>query len=130
MKKLIVIAGLLLFISSCYNDKYNKLYPPATTAVTCDTTAVSFQKDIQPIIASYCSIPGGCHDATGSNISGYNFTIYVGIARVANHSMLIDDLNQMPSTSTYHAMPLNLPQIPACDINKFTAWVNQGALNN
>jgi len=131
MKKLLAIAGLLLIISSCYNDKYDKLYPtPVTTTTMCDTTSVSFKNDITPIINLYCAVPGGCHDASGSATSGYNFTTYAGILPVATTNILIDDINQKPSASFYHAMPLNLPEIPACDIDKFTAWVNQGSQNN
>ena len=129
MKKLIVIAGLLVGVCGCYNDKYDKLYPQPVTPVVCDTSAVSFKNDIVPIINAYCAETGGCHSAADHAASGYDFSTYAGFQAIATTSELINDINETP-TSRNHAMPLNLPKMPTCEINKMTAWVNQGTLNN
>ena len=129
MKKLTILAaGLLLFLGSCYNDKYDKLYPAVATN-TCDTATVTFAQDILPILNASCNISGGCHDAAGMATSGYNFTTYDGIQSQATTDILINDINGTPS-SRHNAMPKNLPKISDCDINKMTRWVNQGAQNN
>ena len=130
MKKLMIVAGIFLLFGSCYNDKFDKLYPAPAVVVTCDTTAVSFANDIMPILTANCNIAGGCHDAAGSAVSGYDFSGGYDIFHFqAKTDILINDINGTPSAG-HNAMPKNLPKISQCDINKMTAWVNQGALNN
>jgi hypothetical protein len=128
MKKLIMVAGLLLILGSCYNDKYDKLYPINTT-VTCDTTTIGFAHDIMPILNASCNISGGCHDAAGYPTSGYNFTTYDGIQGIATTAILIGDINWTPG-SHFHNMPDNGVKLDQCTIDKITRWVNQGAQNN
>jgi len=128
MKKLMLAAGLPLLLGSCYNDKYDKLYP-ATVVVTCDTTNVSFAASIQPILTANCNIAGGCHDAAGVAVSGYDFTNFTIFHLLAANSSVVTDINGTP-TAGHNAMPKDLPKLSQCDINKITAWVNQGAQNN
>ncbi len=128
-----VIIGLvciaIIAINSCSNNKYDKLYPITTTqVVTCDTSTISYSKDIVPIVQNYCYTPGaGCHDAYGAATSGYNFTTYAGIQGVSLSRLLLGDINW---ASGNNEMPKNAAKLSACDINKFTRWINQGALNN
>lgn len=122
-----MVAGVLILFGSCYNDKYDKLYP--APVVTCDTTNVSFAKDIMPILKASCNIPGGCHDAAGALTSGYDFTTYATFKFQATHEALINDINHTPVTGR-SAMPKNLPKLAQCDIDKMTRWVNQGSLDN
>ena len=125
-----MIAGVAVLISTlgCYNDKYDKLYVTPTTVV-CDTTAMSFANDILPILNTNCNIAGGCHDAAGQSTSGFNFTSYAGVQTESTTATMVNDINGTPG-SRDHAMPLNLPKIAECDIDKITAWINQGAKNN
>jgi hypothetical protein len=127
MKKLMVVAALLMAFGSCYNDKSDKLYPAPVTA-TCDTAAVSFSTDIMPILVAGCNISGGCHDAAGQPTSGYDFSTYAGIQPVANYEVLVNDINGTP-TARHNVMP-KTGTISSCDKNKITAWVNQGSKNN
>jgi hypothetical protein len=116
-------------ISSCYNDKYDKLYPPAA-ATTCDTATITYSHDIAPIIASGCYSPGnGCHDAAGSSVSGYNYTTYDGLIVNIQDGALLPDINFTP-TKGHNSMPKGGNQLAQCDINKITRWVNQGYPNN
>jgi hypothetical protein len=126
MKKLIPIAVLLLALGSCYNYKYDKLVPAQTA---CDTTTVTFSADIAPIIAANCAISGGCHDAAGSLISGHNYTSYAGVQAVASYDFIVTDINWTP-ISGHNDMPKNGIKLSACDIDKITRWVNEGAPNN
>ncbi|MCW3121690.1 MAG: hypothetical protein JWQ38_1182 [Flavipsychrobacter sp.] len=128
MKKLLIVAGVLLLFGSCYNDKYDKLYP-APVVVTCDTSTITFSHDIMPILTTYCNVAGGCHDEAGSNVSGFNFTEYRFFVHQATTDILINDINGTPSTG-HNAMPKNLPKMPQCDIDKMTRWVNQGSQDN
>jgi len=130
MKKLLLISLSAMLLASCYNDKYDKLYPAPTTTVTCDTAAVKYSKDIAPIINNSCAIAGGCHNAAGDATTGnLDFTIFATLHGQATGDLMLNDINGTPSRG-HNAMPLNLPKLSACDIAKLTIWVNAGALNN
>ncbi len=128
MKKLMIVAGLLLALSSCYNDKYDKLYPAITTT-SCDTTTITYAHDIAPIISASCYSPGnGCHDAAGASVSGYDYqTSITAIQNNALSGALLGDINWLPR---HNNMPKNGTKLSDCDINKITRWVNLGAQNN
>lgn len=131
MKKAIIfIPVLAALVSGCYNDKYDKLYPvPAVTTATCDTTSVSYARDIAPIISTNCAITG-CHNASGDAVTGnLDYTIFTVLKGDATQALLVNDIEGTP-TRGHNAMPLNLPSLGQCDINKLVAWVNQGAQNN
>jgi len=128
-----MISVLITFLSSCSNNKYDKLYPQSpAAATTCDTsTTLSYANDIETIIASNCFSPGnGCHDATGSGVSGFNYqTSITSLQSNALNGSLLTDINFMP-TRGHNSMPLNGARLSVCDIDKITRWVNEGAPNN
>ncbi len=130
MKKILIAALSILALNSCYNDKYDKLYPtPVTT--TCDTSTISYARDIVPILTANCTINSSCH-LGGASTSGYDMSTYDGImanAAYPTQEVLINDINGTP-VSRRHAMPKGLPKIASCDINKLTKWVNAGTPNN
>jgi hypothetical protein len=125
MKKYLVVAGLLLLFSSCYNDKYDRLYPMVVNP--CDTTTITYAKDIQPIIAANCFKPGsGCHDVAGT--SGINFeTSITSLQGYAASGVLLGDINWHTG---YNPMPKGGAKMSDCEINKITRWVHLGAPNN
>jgi len=134
MKNLALILLTLIFIScitSCYNNKYDQLYPAKTAASTCDTTAIiSYSQDIAPIVATNCYSPGnGCHDAAGSGVSGYNYTSYSGLIVNIPDGALLNDINWTPLRGG-NDMPKNGNQLTQCDIDKITKWINEGYPDN
>ena len=130
MKKLIPVCLLVLFFSSCYYDKADKLYvtPDSTgnnTGVTCDTNNVSYSATIKPITDQYCA-KSGCHDAA-YQAGTYDFTTVNGLQQaVANGRLQGAVLHQ----SGYIAMPNDGAILSQCQINEIVAWANQGAKNN
>lgn len=129
MKKILMVAGLLLILGSCYNDKYDKLYPtPPPNTNTCDTTTITYTNDIKPIIVANCYSPGnGCHDATGSLVSLFDYqTSITALQTNAHDGSLLTDINFAP-TRGHNNMPKGGSPLSACDINKITRWVHQGA---
>ena len=127
MKKIIAFAGLAIILTGCYNDKYTKLYPTSTTSVTCDTTAVSFSSTIQPIFNSYCT---SCHSASGVAAGYGDYTSYTkSLTSQALSGNMVTDIT-ITNTGDIHHMPQSQPSLSSCDIEKITAWVNQGAQNN
>jgi hypothetical protein len=125
MKKIMLAACTVLVISGCYNYKYDQLFP----ATACDTSAVSFSKDIVPIINANCAVSGGCHDAAGAALSGHDYTSYAGVKAVATYDFIITDITWHP-TAGHNNMPKNGAKLPDCDINKIIRWVNEGAPDN
>ena len=131
MKKIILAATALVIFAGCYNDKYDKLYPlPTTTTTTCDTTTITYTHDILPIITASCynTSTGGCH-GTGTT-SGYDYTTFSVLQNNALSGWVVQDINFAATGRGHNNMPLNGSKLSACDINKITRWVNQGALNN
>ena len=119
-------------LGSCYNDKYDKLYPaPPTTTNSCDTTGtIKYSTDILPIINTSCAINGGCHNASGNpTTGGLDYTVFSILQAQSNASFMLNDINGTP-TRGHNTMPLRLPALSSCDIKKLTRWVNEGAPNN
>jgi hypothetical protein len=129
MKKLLIVICAVVGLNSCYNDKYDKLYPnPSST--TCDSAAMSYKSDIAPIINASCAVNGGCHNSSGNSVTGnLDFTIFATLQAQATADLMVNDINGTPGRG-HNAMPLNLPKLSSCDINKITWWIDQGALNN
>lgn len=127
MRKILLPVVLVVILGSCYNDKYDKLYPATTT--TCDTTTITYSHDIAPIITTNCLSPGnGCHDVTGSGVSGYDYvTSIVPLQTNALDGTLLGDINW---EARHNPMPKNAAKLSDCDINKITRWVHDGAPNN
>jgi hypothetical protein len=104
------IAGLLL-VESC---EYRSLPVPGTD---CKLTAISYSKQVQPIILRRCAIPQ-CHSAVNpvSNpLSNYQ--------EVKNNEADVRDYVLLKR------MPLGAP-LTDCELNTIVEWVNQGSLNN
>jgi len=126
MKNLLMICGLLIMFSSCYNDKADKLYVQPNTT-TCDTTNVTYSGTVNPIIQANCANSASCHNASGAALSGYDFTSYAGLSQAVHNNDVVSILQH---TSTLPAMPLNAAKLADCDIQKIAIWVNAGALQN
>lgn len=115
MKKLLytLVAASAIAISGCYYDKEEELYPNSVGSSSCDTASQTYTTHIKSIIDSKCAT-SSCHvaGAQSPDLSTYQGVVN-NIARVKVRA--IDD-KTMPS-----AAPL-----PACEINKITAWINAG----
>ena len=130
MKHILPLAAIaLLIVTGCYNDKADKLYPEPTTTTpggnTCDTANMSFTTNIKPIISQYCAV-AGCHD-NATAIAGYDLSNYTGVQQSVTGARLLGVINHQ---SGFSPMPKNMSKLSDCNINKITAWVNQGALDN
>ena len=124
------VLTVVILLAGCYYDKADQLYPdpsnnPGTGGNLCDTTAMSFTNDIKPIMMQYCGL-AGCHDAATPSF-GYDLTIYAGVKMANDADRLIGVINHQ---SGFQPMPKGMPKLNECNINKITAWVNQGALDN
>lgn len=123
MKKYILSFTLLTIfstiLSSCYYDSEEDLYG----GTNCDTTNVTFSGTVQPILTANCNV---CHSADIAS-GGVITENYNGIINHVNSGIFWKAINHEPGAVP---MPQNGSKLPACDLNKIKAWINQGAPNN
>jgi hypothetical protein len=113
-----IFSAAILLLSGCYYDNEEELYPFAY----CDTTDVTFNSNIEPIIQRSCAVPG-CH-VPGGDGNG-DFTQFPEILeKVENGSFL----NSVKGTGDI-PMPPNDP-LGACEIRQIELWIADGAPNN
>lgn len=105
----------------CYKDKRELLYPENN----CDTTNVTFVKDIQASMNQSCAT-SGCHQGAVP-AAGINLANYAGVKIIVDNGALMGTVNHNPGFSP---MPKNAAKLSACEISKINAWINKGALNN
>ena len=115
-----ILLGAVLF-TSCYYDVEEVLYPPST----CQTTNMSLQTHIAPILEQNCYV---CHSTTaGVNngnvvLEGYNnLIVYVNNGKL---------LGSMKHAAGFKPMPQNAPKLGSCEIAKTEQWILDGALDN
>lgn len=91
------------------------------TATVCDTVAVSFAQDVQPIFNANCI---NCHSGAAAS-GGYDFTGHAGAAGATGvlEGALRHELGFQP-------MPSSSVMLSDCQINTIVSWINAGALNN
>ncbi|MCG8327610.1 MAG: hypothetical protein MI974_07990 [Chitinophagales bacterium] len=92
-------------------------------AEACDTDNVSFVNDLQPILNNTCV---GCHSGSAP-AGGIILGDYDGVKVVVDDGRLLGAINW---ESGFSSMPQGGEQLSDCVIDQFTAWINDGALNN
>lgn len=113
------IGGFTLYLSSCSKESADRL----AGANSCDTTNVSYSKQILPILQDNCYT---CHQGNNS-FSGIDLSNF---ATLQTHVKNGDLKSAVTHTGSVTPMPYQLPMLPSCEVNTIVAWVDQGALNN
>ena len=126
MKKYVIIllsCYLSCSFAGCYYDKADQVYPQST----CDTTVVRLSVELNDIMSANCF---RCHSSANAAISGgnYNLEDYNTIHSAATDGRLLSSITQDNKLSP--PMPQDGSKLSDCEINKFTAWINRGALDN
>jgi hypothetical protein len=114
---LLVFCGAL--VVSCYYDNAEDLYKNFPKG--CDTTSISYQLDVRPIIDANCI---ACHGAIAPS-AGLDLTTYDKLK--ANSTKVKTRIN-LPAND-----PLVMPQgapMNQCNISIVTKWIDQGSPNN
>lgn len=89
----------------------------------CDTSSVSFTKDILPLFESNCT---GCH-GTINSFSGIRLHNYSNVKDAVATGRMLGALRWEQG---FIKMPQDQPQLFGCDIKKLEIWIRKGALNN
>lgn len=121
---LLIIAAAL---SSCYYDNIEELHPNFNT--TCDTTnvAMSYARDIIPILSSSCGTTDQACHASASSESLIGLDTYTGVAEQAANGDLLKSIVHDPSVEP---MPKGGGKLDDCSILKIESWINHGYPNN
>lgn len=109
------------YLSSCYYDNEEELYPG--TSGNCDTTNTAYSSTIKTIIDNHC-MGSACH---GGSSAVYNFSTYDGVKASVDANRLLGAIKQQGGFS---AMPKSAPKLSDCEILKIEAWIGKGARNN
>ncbi len=122
MKKTLVLFAMAAFlVPSCYYDNAEELYGNQIPA--CDVSAVTYSQDVSAIVAQNCAY-SGCHLNPNAQ-AGLDFSTHATVQ--ANSAAIKDRINR--PAGAVGAMPPSGP-MSACNIEKVTTWIDQGALNN
>lgn len=122
MKKPTSIFGLFLLVvicTQCYYDKEDILYGDEM----CLTENMSYTNDIVPILETHCLT---CHNQ-GSNFGNVTLEGHNNLQIYANNGRLLGAITHMEGFSP---MPQGNPKLSSCQIEKISAWITQGTLNN
>lgn len=124
IKILFLVTTISIVLNGCYHDNEEDLYP---TLPGCDTTDLSFSKDVLPILNNYCFT---CHgnDAyldlgSGISLDGYDNVMLLVEPNNYLLSAIQQDGNAIP-------MPKSGEKLSDCNIAIIRGWINEGAKNN
>lgn len=118
--RLFLFLVILGFISSCYYDKEEELYPQGTS---CDTLNVTYSGTISNIMVNNCN---GCHNSispsAGIVTDNYDdLKVYVDNGRF---------WGAVSHAQGFSPMPQNAPKLSDCNLEKIKKWLDDGAPNN
>jgi hypothetical protein len=112
----------LAFLSGCYYDSRENLYPEINQTCT-DTINVTYSGTVATILNNRCV---SCHK--GSSASGnVKLDSYASVMIVVNNKKLIGSIKQ---DGTAIAMPQGGGKLDDCKISAISKWVDAGAPNN
>lgn len=120
LTKWLLILSISVFISSCYYDNEEELYP---ISANCDTTQFAFSTRILPILNQSCN---GCHSGSAPS-AGINLTTHADVLIYAQNGALIGSMDHLPGFSP---MPKSSPKISDCQISSVKRWIAAGSPNN
>ncbi|MBI1223088.1 MAG: hypothetical protein GC180_10835 [Bacteroidetes bacterium] len=108
----------LLFLSSCTNNSVEVIAPSPSG---CDTTDMTYSVNIAPIFTKH-----GCLDCHSAQVatSGIVLDNYNDVS--ANADVIMPSLAWPSGYPSSKKMPPGGPQVTACEIHQFIAWMNQG----
>lgn len=105
-----------LFILATVSCKNNSVEALSNGGV-CDTSVVKYSTSISSTMTNYCT---NCHGGTSPS-GNISLEGYSNIAKYASASL---------SAMQAGTMPQGASKLDDCTINKLSAWINQGSLNN
>lgn len=117
---------ICIIIASCYKNNEEELYKDFLAS--CDTTAISYSKSIQPLFAFYCD---NCHNTENAAVLGAGINLD-GPARIVAFETVFPNilLGSLLHVSPYSPMPKGGRKLDNCNLSKIEAWINAGFPDN
>ena len=119
--RLLLLLAIVLQMTSCYYDVQEELHP-ASFAVTCDTSDLTFAK-VSQILSTNCF---SCH-STGAASGNITLDTYEGVKAVADNGRLLGSIEH---EAGFRPMPQGLPMLSECDRLIIKKWIDNGSTNN
>lgn len=110
------------FWTGCYYDVEEELYP---TLTPCDTTDLSFTRDINPILSNNCR---SCHNASIAN-GGIRLDNYTEIKKQVDNGKLLSAIRQ-DNAQSKPMPPAPASPLASCPLQQIEHWIINGAPNN
>lgn len=122
MKKITYCCIIIILVSfyqfGCKKNNKETMYP---ATITCDTSAVTWTKDIQPIVNNSCAL-SGCHNSQSAS-GGHVLDSYNGVKEIVNNNLFLAVVES-------GEMPKDGKKLDDCSISKIRIWISNGALEN
>lgn len=116
-KTLPIIFLITLFVSSCYNDSEETLFPQNFITSQCDTSVFTYSAAIKPMIDASCLT---CHSTRNPVLNNYS-DITQNATRI---------LGSIKHQVGFMAMPQGSAKLEDCKIVQFEKWVSNGKKND
>ena len=124
---IVTICCITIFSSSCVNNKKDVLF-------ACDSTNVSFSKNIKPILVNNCN---SCHSTlnapnNGAGIALETYTDIINSGYVDDSTTLANggDGGKFVTDVQSGKMPKSASKLSDCDATKIKNWVFEGSKDN
>jgi hypothetical protein len=116
---LIMLTSLSFY--SCYYDKADVLYPGSN--VPCDTTAISYNLKVVPLLRQQCYFCHGPVSPGGNILLG----TYADDKVVALNGRLYGTISH---ANGFSPMPKGMAPMSSCQIGTIKKWIDAGIPNN
>ena len=122
MNRAIRIALILavVFISGCYYDNEEQLYPKISSP--CDDTVVTFSSTITQILQPCLA----CHATSSTAGGGFYLQSFSDVQKYVKSGQLMNSINHIGG----HDMPLGGGKLPDCEIAQIQKWITNNTPNN
>lgn len=114
---IILVVSMVVFSFKCKYYSADELYPADTI---CDTTNTTYTTGVSSIFQANCYV---CH-STAIASGGVILDTYQDAIIPAQNGLLWKVVSHEPGFPIW--MPLNLPQLPQCDLTVIQIWINKG----
>ena len=114
---------LLFTIAGVVSCKHDPTSPGPDIPGVCDTSSVTYNNDVYPIISANCT---GCHSGASPE-AGIDLTDYSQVAALAQNGTLSGVVNH---AAGYSPMPKNQSKLSDCNIVKIDIWIRDTVFTN
>ena len=122
LKGALALLSAVAFLSGCYYDTEEHLYPGGT----CNTTNVTYSGTIKQIIQVRCATPA-CH-VPGSTGPSTDFTLDADVASDVADGSFRDRV--FSSNASNRMPPTSAAALTSCELTQIKAWLDAGGPMN